>query len=261
MFLTPSSSVHLLKYDSLPLKLSGLHSSCWAPSTPWQAACRCVCCLTCQSSMHLLNYDSLPLELGGHSSFWVPLLLGAFYIVAGCLQVCSVLASESSMHLLNYDGLAPELGSLHLTFWVPLLLGTLHVVAGCLQVRRLSQPLRAACTCWTTTACCWSWPTLFFLGAPPAGRLLRRGRLPAGACHSLSAPEHIASERPAFRLLDAPLCWARSTSWQAPAGACHFLLRQSNVYLSGLHSCIWLPLLLGAFYVCVNPQHLKTDCA
>ena len=39
-------------------------------------------------SVHLLNYDSLPLELGGlHSSFWVPLLLGAFYVVAGSLQV------------------------------------------------------------------------------------------------------------------------------------------------------------------------------
>lgn len=39
-------------------------------------------------TVHLLNYDSLPLEIGGlHSSYWVPLLLGCFYAVAGSLQV------------------------------------------------------------------------------------------------------------------------------------------------------------------------------
>ena len=39
-------------------------------------------------TVHLLNYDLLPLEVGGlHSSYWVPLLLGSFYMVAGSLQV------------------------------------------------------------------------------------------------------------------------------------------------------------------------------
>ena len=37
----------------------------------------------------MLAYDSLPLEISGlHSSWWVPLLLGCFYVVAGSLQVC-----------------------------------------------------------------------------------------------------------------------------------------------------------------------------